>query len=161
MSVPGVDSVTSSSADSISTIQIMYVENTDVDIAATKLREKFDALSLPDGCGSPVILNINVSEMMPSAIVGLLGDDLAALQQQAENVVAPALERIDGVASVSVSGGVERQITVTLDAQRAAGYVCRPVHLHGGDDRGGRHSEKCHPEKPCGAGRNRPRHLHL
>ena len=122
MSVPGVDSVTSSSADSISTIQIMYVENTDVDIAATKLREKFDALSLPDGCGSPVILNINVSEMMPSAIVGLLGDDLAALQQQAENVVAPALERIDGVASVSVSGGVERQITVTLDAQRAAGY---------------------------------------
>ena len=29
---------------------------------------------------------------------------------------------IDGVASVSVSGGVERQITVTLDAQRAAGY---------------------------------------
>ena len=61
MSVPGVDSVTSSSADSISTIQIMYVENTDVDIAATKLREKFDALSLPDGCGSPVILNINVS----------------------------------------------------------------------------------------------------
>lgn len=122
MSVPGVDSVTSSSADSISTIQIMYVENTDVDIAATKLREKFDALSLPEGCGSPVILNINVSELMPSAIVGLLGDDLAALQQQAENVVAPTLERIDGVASVSVSGGVERQITVTLDAQRAAGY---------------------------------------
>ena len=122
MSVPGVDSVTSSSADSISTIQVMYVENTDVDIAATKLREKFDALSLPDGCGSPVILNINVSELMPSAIVGLLGDDLAALQQQAENVVAPALERIDGVASVSVSGGVERQISVTLDAQRAAGY---------------------------------------
>ena len=78
MSVPGVDSVTSSSADSISTIQIMYVENTDVDIAATKLREKFDALSLPDGCGSPVILNINVSELMPSAIVGLLGDDLAS-----------------------------------------------------------------------------------
>ena len=30
--------------------------------------------------------------------------------------------RIDGVASVSVSGGVERQITVTLDVQRAAGY---------------------------------------
>ena len=56
MSVPGVDSVTSSSADSISTIQIMYVENTDVDIAATKLREKFDALSLPDGCGVKIEL---------------------------------------------------------------------------------------------------------
>ena len=40
MSVPGVDSVTSSSADSISTIQIMYVENTDVDIAAMASRSE-------------------------------------------------------------------------------------------------------------------------
>ena len=39
-----------------------------------------------------------------------------------EQLVTRPLERIDGVASVSVSGGVERQITVTLDAQRAAGY---------------------------------------
>ncbi len=115
----------------------MYVENTDVDIAATKLREKFDALSLPDGCGSPVILNINVSEMMPSAIVGLLGDDLAALQQQAENVVAPALERIDGVASVSVSrrccGASDHR-----DARRAARRGLRPLHeLHHTDPAGG------------------------
>ncbi len=129
MSVPGVDSVTSSSADSIATIQIMYVEDTDVDIAATKLREKFDALSLPDGCTSPVILNINVSELMPSAIVGLLGDDLAALQETAENVVAPALERIDGVASVTISGGVERQITAELDAERAAGYGISTTYI--------------------------------
>ena len=129
MTVPGVDSITSSSADSISTIQIMYVEGTDVDIAATKLREKFDALSLPDGCTSPVILNINVSEIMPSAIVGLLGDDLSALQQTAENVVAPALERIDGVASVSVSGGVKRQIAVELDAARAAGYGLSTAYI--------------------------------
>ena len=129
MSVPGVDSITSSSADSISTIQIMYVEDTDVDIAATKLREKFDALSLPDGCTSPVILNINVSELMPSAIVGLLGDDLSTLQQTAEDVVAPALERIDGVASVTISGGVERQIAVELDATRAAGYGLTTTYI--------------------------------
>ena len=129
MTVPGVDSITSSSADSISTIQIMYVEGTDVDIAATKLREKFDALSLPDGCTSPVILNINVSEILPSAIVGLLGDDLSALQQTAENVVAPALERIDGVASVSISGGVKRQIAVELDATRAAGYGLSTAYI--------------------------------
>ena len=82
----------------------MYVENTDVDIAATKLREKFDALSLPDGCGSPVILNINVSELMPSAIVGLLGDDLAALQQQ-------ALQRRDGAfRGNGAAGGGRRRL---------------------------------------------------
>ena len=68
MSVPGVESIQSNSSDSITTVQITYVEDTNVDIAATKLREKFDSLSLPDGCTSPSILNINVSELLPSAI---------------------------------------------------------------------------------------------
>ena len=122
MSVPGVESIQSNSSDSVTTVQITYVEDTNVDIAATKLREKFDSLSLPDGCTSPSILNINVSELLPSAIVALMGEDLASVQDLAENTVGPALERIDGVASVSVSGGVEQQIAVEVDASRAAGY---------------------------------------
>ena len=122
MSVPGVDKISSTSADSLSSVQIQYVDGTDTDIAATKLREKFDALHLPDGCSSPVILNINVSDLMPSAIIALMGNDLAELQALADDTVTPALERIDGVASVSVSGGVEQRLAVQLDATRAAGY---------------------------------------
>ena len=38
MSVSGVDEVQSSSADSVTTVQILYVDGTDVDIAAAKLR---------------------------------------------------------------------------------------------------------------------------
>jgi HAE1 family hydrophobic/amphiphilic exporter-1 len=67
MSVPGVDSISSSSADSLSTVQISYVDGTNVDIAATKLREKLDALTLPEDCSKPVIMNINVSDMLPTA----------------------------------------------------------------------------------------------
>ena len=122
MSVPGVESVSSTSSDSVSQIQVTYVEDTDLDIAATKLREEFDMLSLPDGATDPVIVNINISEIMPSAIIALMGDDLASLQSLAEDTVAPALERIDGVASVTVSGGVTQQIEVQVDAARAAGY---------------------------------------
>ncbi len=122
MSVAGVEEITSTSADSMSTVQISYVDGTDTDIAATKLREKFDMLSLPDGCSSPVILNINISDLMPSAIIALVGDDLASLQTLAENSVSPTLERVDGVASVTISGGVGEQIAVELDATRASGY---------------------------------------
>lgn len=122
MSVPGVESVSSTSSDSVSQIQVTYVEDTDLDIAATKLREEFDMLSLPDGATDPVIVNINISEIMPSAIIALMGDNLASLQSLAEDTVAPALERIDGVASVTVSGGVTQQIEVQVDAARAAGY---------------------------------------
>nr|WP_326183749.1 efflux RND transporter permease subunit [uncultured Oscillibacter sp.] len=122
MSVSGVEEVSSTSSDGVSQVQITYVDGTDLDIAATKLREKFDMLSLPDGAMDPIIVNINVSDLMPSALIALMGDDLAELQTLAEDTIAPALERIDGVASVSVSGGVEQQIEVRLDAARVAGF---------------------------------------
>ncbi len=103
-------------------MQITYVDGTDVDIAATKLREQFDMVSLPDGAIDPVIVNINVSDLMPTAMIALMGDDLAQLQTLAEDAVVPALERIDGVASVDVYGGVDQQIAVEVDPARAAGF---------------------------------------
>ncbi len=121
MSVPGVDSISSSSADGVCQIQITYVDGTDLDIAATKLREQFDRVSLPEDAMDPVIINMNISELMPTAMIALMGDDLAKLQTLAEDTVAPALERIDGVAQVTVAGGVGQQIAVEIDAARAAG----------------------------------------
>lgn len=122
MSVSGVDEVASTSSDGVSQVQITYVEGTDLDVAATKLREQFDLLSLPDGAMDPIIVNLNISDMMPTAMVALVGDDLADLQALAEDVVAPALERIDGVASVDVFGGVNQQVAVRIDPARAAGF---------------------------------------
>ena len=122
MSVSGVDEVSSTSSDGVSTLQITYVDGTDLDIAATKLREKFDMLSLPDGAMDPIIVNMNMSDMMPTAMIALMGDDITKLQTLAEDVVSPALERIDGVASVDVYGGVDQQIAVRVDRARATGY---------------------------------------
>ena len=122
LSVPGVDGVSSTSSDGVSQIQITYVEDTNLDIAASKLREKFELLSLPDGAIDPVIVNMNLSDLLPTAMVALIGEDLAAAQTLAEDIVVPALERIDGVASVSISGGVTEQISVDVDSTRAAGY---------------------------------------
>ena len=122
MSVSGVDEVSSTSSDGLTTLMITYEDGTNLDIAATKLREKFDALSLPDGASKPVIINMNIGDLMPTAMIALMGDDLAELQTLADDTVGPALERIDGVASVTVSGGVTQQISVQVDATRAAGY---------------------------------------
>ena len=122
VSVPGVEGVSSTSSDGVTQIQVTYVEGTNLDIAATKLREKFNLLSLPDGAMDPIIMNLNVSDLMPTAMVALMGEDLADLQTLAEEVVSPALERIDGVASVTVSGGVTEQIAVQVDPARAAGF---------------------------------------
>ena len=102
MSVPGVDEISSTSSEGVSQIQITYVEDTDLDIAATKLREQFDQVTLPEDAMDPVIINMNLSELMPTAMIALMGDDLARLQSLAEDSVVPALERIDGVDRKSV-----------------------------------------------------------
>ena len=122
MSVQGVDEISSTSSDGVSQIQITYEDGTDLDIAATKLREQFDRVSLPEDAMDPVIINMNLSALMPTAMVALMGEDLAQLQTLADDVVVPALERINGVAQVTVNGGVEQQIAVELDPTRAAGY---------------------------------------
>lgn len=88
MSVPCVE-IQSTSSESVSTIQITYEEGTDLDIAATKLREKFDMVSLPEDAADPMIININASELMPTAMIALMGEDLSQLQTLAEDEIAP------------------------------------------------------------------------
>ena len=122
MSVSGVESVSSTSSNGVSQLQVTYADGTDLDVAAMKLREQFDMLSLPEGAIDPVIVNMNLSDLMPSAMVALIGDDLSQLQYLAEETVAPALERIDGIAQVTISGGVTERIAVEVDAARASTY---------------------------------------
>lgn len=122
MSVSGVKEVRSTSSDGVSVLQIEYEEGTNLDIAATRLREQFDMASLPDAAMDPIILNINISDLMPTAVIALQGDNLSRLQSLAEDTVIPALERIDGVASVTLYGGAEQEIAVRLDAAQAQGY---------------------------------------
>ena len=122
MSVSGVEGVSSTSSNGVSQLQITYADGTDLDVAAMKLREQFDMLSLPEGAIDPVIVNMSLGDLMPSAMVALIGDDLSQLQHLAEDTVGPALERIDGVAQVTISGGVTEQIAVEVDAARASTY---------------------------------------
>jgi len=123
--LPGVASMESTSSENVGMVLISYEEDTDVDQAAIKLREKFDLLSLPEGCSDPTILNFNFNDMMPVAVIALSGEDLSQLQVIADDMVSPAIERLEGVASVDVMGGIQQQITVEANATALTGYGLR------------------------------------
>ena len=118
----GVDAIESSSSENFSMVMITYQEDTDVDNAAIKLREKFDMLTLPDGCSDPIIYNFNINDMMPVAVIALGGSDLVQLQNVADDTVGPALERLDGVASVDITGGIQQKIVVETNPSALSGY---------------------------------------
>src|SRR5690606_1986116 len=96
----------------------------DMNFAALEMRERIDLIRelLPDGAGSPRILRFDPSAS-PIMQLGMGGDrSLPELYALAQDVVKNRLERIEGVASVSVFGGREQQAHVTLDPVRMRAF---------------------------------------
>lgn len=122
-SVSGMDELTSTSADNVSTVIIQFVDGTDLDEAVVDLRDKVDRVksTLPDDADSPMIMKIDI-DAMPVVQIGLRGTDLASLQSLADDDIGPYLERIAGVASVDISGGYEDEVQVNTYSQKMQGY---------------------------------------
>ena len=117
----GVKNITSVSQENVSIVVLEFEEGTGMDSAMIEMNASLDQISgsLPDGAGSPVLMKIN-PDMLPIMVLSVDSDDMAReeLSQFTSSTVIPALERVDGVASVSGSGLVESQIRVELDQSR-------------------------------------------
>ncbi|MGB4552830.1 MAG: efflux RND transporter permease subunit, partial [bacterium] len=119
--VKEISSITSSGS---SIVLLEFNMGTNMDFAALEMREKIDLIGgwLPEDAGQPLVFKFDPS-MMPVMVVGLGGvEDLAQLKELAEDTIKPRLERLEGVASVSVQGGREREIEVKLHPAALEGY---------------------------------------
>jgi len=118
--VNGVLRVTSSSRADISEVTLEFGWGTNMDLAGLDVRERLDVLALPPDAERPVLLRFDPS-LDPIKRIGLTGDeDLIRLRLLAEEDVKRALERVEGVAAVVVSGGLEEEIQVEIDERRLA-----------------------------------------
>lgn len=115
--VHNVKRITSTSSEGNSRITIEFFQNTDMDFAALEIREKIDLVKgyLPEDTIDPMVLKVDPNAL-PIMNVGIGGDkELVNLQEIAENIIQPRLERIPGVASVSLSGGAKEEIHIVVD----------------------------------------------
>lgn len=114
----GVKNITSISQENVSIVVLEFEEGTGMDSAMIEMNASLDQIagSLPEAAGSPVLMKIN-PDMLPIMVLAVDSDNMAReeLSQFTSSTVIPALERVDGVASVSGSGLVESQIRVELD----------------------------------------------
>ena len=122
-SVAGMDEIQSLSSEGSSMVMVTFVDGTDMDEAMVDLRDRVDRVKgyLPEDADAPMTMTMDV-DSMPVVTVGLKGADLSILQSIAEDDIQPALERIDGVASVDIAGGYDNEIAIDTDADRLAGY---------------------------------------
>lgn len=121
--VSGMDELQSISTENMSLVMVTFADGTNMDSAMTDLRDKLDQAKsgLPDDAADPVVMAMDV-EAMPVMVIALKGSDLATLQAVAEDTISPALERIDGVASVDIQGGFSNEIAVETYSEKLAGY---------------------------------------
>jgi len=115
--VSGVRTITSTSKEGSSLVIAEFGWNQDMDFAALGMREKIDLVKerLPRGAEEPVVMKFNPFEK-PIMILSLTGEeDLVRLRRIAEERIKDELEKIDGVASAAVSGGLAREIQVNVD----------------------------------------------
>jgi multidrug efflux pump subunit AcrB len=72
-----------------------------------------------DEVGTPILLKIS-PDMIPIVVasVDYEGMDIDELSSFTSDTVVPAFERIDGVASVTAGGLIEKQLEIVLDKER-------------------------------------------
>lgn len=123
--IANVSSVSSSSRTGSSTVTVQFNFGTDIEDATLTMRDKLDRVrrQLPTDADAPVVSRADPNSMpiMSLAVYGK-DADLINLRELVDNTVSPALQRVDGVASVGVSGGRTRQIQVLLDPNKLTQY---------------------------------------
>jgi len=118
--VNNVVRVVSSSRADLSEVTLEFGWGTNMDLAALDVRERLDVLRLPAEVERPILLRYDPS-LDPIMRIGLHGEeDLIHLRLIGDEQVKRALERIEGVAAVVVSGGLEEEIQVELDERQLA-----------------------------------------
>lgn len=118
--VSGLDQLNSTSSEGSSRVTLNFVWGTDLGEAADDLRSRIDRIRgrLPEDADPPVIFKFD-SNAWPIMTVAVQGEmDEVALREMAERTLSPRLERVNGVASVTVQGGLRRQIRVDLSKEK-------------------------------------------
>ncbi len=116
--------INSTSKDNISLITIEFEYGTNMDEAVNDVRSILDMQRnyLPEECDNPIVFKFS-SDMMPIMFISANSDvSSKGLYKILEEKVANPINRIDGVASTSISGAPQREIQISTDPNKMQAY---------------------------------------
>lgn len=123
-SVSDLDVLMSMSMPGQSIIILQFQMETDMNFATLNMREKIALIEdyLPNEVNSPMVLKMDVNALS-SAQIFVSGDmPLDTLTTTVNDNVLSYFERTSGVASVSVNGGLEDEISMVVNQENLTGY---------------------------------------
>ncbi len=119
--VSNIKEIQSVSSEGNSTVILEFNTATNMDSAMIDMREKLDMISgyLPAEAQSPRIMKFN-PDMMPVLNFSISVDDMDISEASywIEDEILPRIERIEGVATLTMSGGAQNKVQITLDEDK-------------------------------------------
>lgn len=113
-----IKKVTSEARDSFGVVVIEFLIESDVNIKSIEVKDKVEAIlnDFPDGADRPIIAKFDpLVKPIVTLALSSTKHDAKDLYEYADKKLKTKLTAINGVASVDLFGGKERQINVDLD----------------------------------------------
>jgi len=120
-SLEDVKAVYSTSSSNVSQVQVEYDYGIDMDEKKRQLESALDDVKLPEGAQKPTIMAISMN-MMPVVALSVSSskEDIVDLTSTVEDILLPKIEKIDGVASATITGQHINQISFKYDDEKMA-----------------------------------------
>lgn len=119
--VSNIEGISSVSSENYSMVILEFSQSADMNAASLEIRESLDQIKgyWDDSVGNPIMIKLNPN-MLPVMIaaVGVDGMDNAQISSYVKNEIAPAIESIEGVASVSTSGLLVESVNVIISEEK-------------------------------------------
>ncbi len=120
----GIDYIQSYSAEGVSYVVVVFKQDVDGDSASIDVERKINGLrgSLPQDAQPPSVVKADITSLpvMNIAVSGSVSP--TELYRLANDVIAPRLSTVEGVSSVKVIGGLEREIQVRVSEDKLRAY---------------------------------------
>lgn len=130
--IAGIDTITSSSANSISSVVVQFDANQNLDDSIRKVREAADnaKADLPDSANDPAVgeISFDDSPILTLAISGPY--DGFTLYDYARDI-QNELEKIPGIREVGITGGDRREIEIDYSPERLNYYGITTAQANG------------------------------
>ncbi|MFB9761224.1 efflux RND transporter permease subunit [Ectobacillus funiculus] len=116
-----VKSVNSNSYSNMASIQVEYECGVDMDEAKRALQSALDAVELPEGAQKPKTTAVSMN-MMPVVALSVSSskEDIVELTSTVEESLLPKIEKIDGVASATMTGQHVEEVDLTYNKAKMA-----------------------------------------
>ncbi|OLY91900.1 hydrophobic/amphiphilic exporter-1, HAE1 family [Cnuella takakiae] len=123
-SMENIKKLDTRSFESVSSVVITLNSGTDVDYALNDAQRRINAIlkDLPEDVDPPSLNKFSLDDLPIMTLSASGKMDEAGFYDLMDKRIAPVLSRVEGVAQVNLVGGQEREIQVSIDANKLEGY---------------------------------------